>query len=180
MTDARIAQLEDLADALAEGGYTVELRRLGDQTVLLGETLYALVACMETDDWAELERRVYDTQAELTRFAAMAPSPRIWDLYLFVHLTTTPPSAAEESIAETIEADTHYVRKLVRVAIDANKEGAIDRALRPLLPMRPTPQFDIAEPVELLRRELRELELPDEIANAALDDFQRGKEISPR
>jgi len=81
-------------------------------------------------------------------------------------------------MVEAIEADTHYVRKFVRRTIDLEDEGSLDRALRPLLPLRPAAEFDLADPLDVLGRELREASLPEDLAARALDAFRRGEEVA--
>jgi hypothetical protein len=178
VTGSRIARLADFAEVLRNSGYTIEYGELAGVKVLLGETPYALVACMEAESWDDLARRVSDVQAALTQLASQAPSPRRWDLYLVVHVLVRAASAAEEATADELEADTHYVRKFVRTAVDLERDGSLDRALRPLLPLRTTPEFDVTEPLDVLRQELHDLRLPDDVADAAIDAFRRGKEIT--
>lgn len=178
MTAARLAQFEDLASALEAGGYAVQRGELAGEPALLAETPYALVACMEVETCDGLADRVSDVQAALTQFAAQAPSPRQWDLYLLVHVLVPPTDPVNEALLETIEADTRYVRKFVRVAIDLDYSDAVDRALRPLLPLRPAAQFDLSDPLDTLRLELHGLKLSDDLASAALDAFERRGEVS--
>ena len=119
-----------------------------------------------------------DVQAELTQLAAGAPSARRWDLYLVIHMLIRPPGPAEEAIGEAIEADTRYPRKFVRVAIPSDDPGALEKALRPLLPLHPAPEFDLVEPLEALRAELYELDISHEVVDAALNGFFQNDEVT--
>jgi hypothetical protein len=173
----RAAGLTDLGAALVAAGYTVEVRDLAKERLLLAETPYALLACMEVETCDELPRRVADVQAALTQLAAAAPSPRRWDLYVLVHVRTPVTDPADQAVIETIEADTKYARKFVRVLISVDDPDSLDRALRPFLPLRPAAAFDLFEPLVALRRELLELDLPAYVADAALAAFDRDEEV---
>ena len=177
MSTGTTAQLGTFAKVLGEAGYAVELRELASQDVLLAESPYALVAVMEATAWDGLVEHVSDVQASLTKLAETAPSVRRWDLYLFVHVTVSSGDPTEDIIAEEIESDTRYARKFVRAVLPADDVEALDRALRPLLPLRSPAAFDLSEPLDAVRRELRELKLPDQLADAAIDSFMQGKEV---
>lgn len=71
----RAAKLDDFERGLRDGGYSVALTELAGYQALLGETPYALVGCVSFSDWRDLEERVFDLQAALTRVAAEAPQP---------------------------------------------------------------------------------------------------------
>jgi hypothetical protein len=88
-----------------------------------------------------------------------------------------PPGPAEEAIVEEIEADTRYARKFVRVVIPSDDPEALEKALRPLLPLHPAPEFDLVEPLEALRTELYELDISHEVADAALNAFSQNDEV---
>jgi len=174
---ARLAHLGDLASALQGGGYLVEPGELGGEHALLAENPYALVGCIEADTCDDLATRVSDAQAALTQLAAKAPSPRKWDLYLLVHVLAPPADREAEALIETLEADTRYARKFVRVAIDLDSSNALDRALRPLLPLRPPAELELSDPLGELRSELLELDVPENVAAAALEGFGRVGEV---
>ena len=82
--------------------------------------------------------------------------------------------ASERVLAESIEADTRYARKFVRVAV---RRGELDRAFRPLLPLRPPSDLEVDNPLDELRDELRALDVPDAVLNAALDAFERTEAV---
>jgi len=178
MTSVDIASLQDMGDLLSSSGYDVAFRSLGTaQSVLIAESPYALICCVEASDWNILPTLVSDVQAELTQLAAGAPSARRWDLYLIIHVLVRPPGPAEEVIGEEIEADTHYARKYIRVVIPSHDAGALEKALRPLLPLHRVPEFDLVEPLEALRTELYELDISHEIADTALNAFSQNDEV---
>jgi hypothetical protein len=66
----------------------------------------------------------------------------------------------------------------VRIAISLADEHAVDRALRPLLPLRPTPQFDLGEPLDALRSELYALNAPDDLVDIAIASFQSDSTVT--
>jgi hypothetical protein len=67
---------------LQEGGFVVEDRHLENLgKIIIAENDYSLVVVI-TDPWDAFSERIEDAQAELTRLAAIHPSPRRWDLYL--------------------------------------------------------------------------------------------------
>jgi hypothetical protein len=174
MTTPEPVRLADVAHLLQVSGYTLERSKLAGFEAVLGETPYALVACVELDDWATLDEQVFDVQAALTRVAEREPSVRTWDLYVVALIRTTTRDAAHRAVAESIEADTRYARKFVRMAV---RQDQLDRALRPLLPLRPPADLRIAEPMVELRDELRELDIADHIADAALAAFARADTV---
>ena len=179
MTTPDFASLNDFADVLRSSGYEVAFRSFAaSERVLLAESPYALVCCFEASQWGDLSQRVSDVQAELTQLAAGAPSPRRWDLYVVVHMLTRPPGPAEEALAEALEADTRYARKFIRVTIPQGDLEPLEIALLPLLPLRPAPEFDLVEPVEVLRRELYDLNVPHDVADAALAAFSQNDEVA--
>jgi hypothetical protein len=170
MTRPELVRLADVAHLLGVAGYTLETRKLAGFEAVLGETPYALVACVELNDWATLGEQVFDVQAALTHVAEREPSARAWDLYVVALIRTTTRDAVHRAVAESIEADTRYARKFVRIAVEQDQ---LDRALRPLLPLRPPADLRIAEPLAELRDELRELDIADPIADAAMAAFAR-------
>lgn len=170
MTSPELARLADVEVLLRSAGYQLATRELAGFEAVLGETPYALVSCVEFDDWDRLDERVFDVQAALTRLAREAPSARTWDLYLVALVLVPTGDAGHRGLAEAIEADTRYVRKFVRVAVT---RSALDRALRPLLPLRPPTGLDIDDPLSELRDELRVLDVADDVADAAVNAFRR-------
>jgi hypothetical protein len=123
---------------------------------------------------------VADVQAAFTQLAAVSPSPRSWDLYLVIHVNKHVTDPVDELLLDEISADTRYVRKIVRTAIDFADERSVDRALRPLLPLLPSPQFDLDEPLDALRRELRALRAPTDLIESAIGSFLASEEVSLR
>jgi hypothetical protein len=93
-------------------------------------------------------------------------------------MLTRPQDNAAESLVETIESDTRYARKFVRVTLPANDPLALERALRPLLPLHEAPRFDQVDPLAALREELRELAIPDSVAEAAISSFIVTNEVT--
>ena len=74
--------LEHCRAILEAAAYDVEAREVDELgPVLIAETLYALVMAVAVPEEG-VERFVEDAQAALTRFAAVHPSPRSWDLDL--------------------------------------------------------------------------------------------------
>ena len=122
-------------------------------------------------------REAGHVQAALTQLAAEAPSPRSWDLYLLVHVRGQVTDPADELLLDEIAADTRYVRKFVRIQVDREDDHGVDRALRPLLPFRPTPQFDLGEPLEALRTELYALNAPESLVDMAITSFQSNSTV---
>jgi hypothetical protein len=178
MTASSIASLADFSGVLEAAGYRAAFVDLADRAALLAESPYALVAVIEVSSYASLREDVADAQASLTRVAAEAPSARSWDLYLVLHVLSVSNGPVDDLLIEEIESDTRYVRKFVRVAVDASDLNAIDRALRPLLPLRPMPQFDLADPLDALRAELYALDAPADLVDAAIASFQEDMTVS--
>lgn len=170
MTTLDLARLPDVAELLRAAGYTLATRELAGCEAVLGETPYALVACVELEDWDTLAERVFDVQAALTRVADEAPSARAWDLYVVALVLMPAREAAQRALVEAIEADTRYARKFVHVAVHRN---GLDRALRPLLPLRALIGLEIRDPLGELRDELRALNIPDDVADVAVNAFKR-------
>jgi hypothetical protein len=178
MSAASLAGLTDFAAVLESAGYRIAPAQLEERAAVLAESPYALVALIEVASCASLREDAGDAQAALTRIAAVAPSARSWDLYLMLHVLAVSSDPADDLLIEEVEADTRYVRKFVRVAIDALDLDAIDRALRPLLPLRPMPQFDLADPLDALRAELYALDAPKDLVDAAIASFQNDMTVS--
>lgn len=179
MRPARVATLTEIGAVLETCGYRVRAARFefGGQ-VIVAESLYAVVGCVEVEDWTELRETVEDFQAELTRLSTRSLSARRWDLYVFAHVLVKARNSSDESLAEVIESDTRYARKFVRVALPEGDRPALERALRPLLPLRAAPEFEGFEPIDELREQLRDLGVPDNVAEAALTSFTRTNEVS--
>jgi hypothetical protein len=178
MTAAALASLDDLGTVLEAAGYRVAPAQLGERAAVLAESPYALVALIEVASCTSLAEDVGDAQAALTRVAAEAPSARSWDLYLVVHVLTVSNDPADDLLIEEVESDTRYVRKFVRVAVNSLDVNAVDRALRPLLPLRPMPQFDLADPLDALRTELYALDAPKDLVDIAIASFQKDMTVS--
>lgn len=170
MSAPQPARLADVADLLSQAGYSMGTSDLAGATAVIGESPYALIACVEFDAWDCLEERIFDVQAALTRAAADAPSARNWDLYVVALVAADSREHAHRATAERIESDTRYARKFVRAGVHRH---ALDRALRPLLPLRQTAQLKIASPLSELRNELRALEIADVDADTAIESFCR-------
>jgi hypothetical protein len=131
---------------LTEGGFTVDRREvplLG--TVLIAETRDAL-AMIVVSAWQQIVEHVEEAQAQLTRLAAIHPSPRSWDLYIVIVVDRLQPRF--DRVREQLEADTRYARKLVVAGV----APAIDRRLRALLPLRPVPHIELVEPMSAVRK----------------------------
>ena len=170
MTNAVPVRVAHVADALRGAGYDVAERDLADQPAVLAETPYALVGCVELTGWDGLAERLFDVQAALTHVADEAPSVRSWDLYLVALVTDAASTPAHRAVAERIEADTRYARKFVHIALLTD---ALDRALRPLLPLRPPVAVALSEPLDDLLDELLELHVEQQVAKAAIASFAR-------
>jgi hypothetical protein len=140
----------------------------------VGESPYALVACVELNGWDELDERIFDVQSALTRVAALAPSARNWDLYVVALVLAEGRDAMHRGIAEAIEGDTRYARKFVRAHV---RRDDLERALRPLLPLRAPVELEVGDPLAELRAELRELEVDDADADAAVESFRRDRVV---
>jgi hypothetical protein len=170
MSTSELARLPDVGRLLSSGGYQVAKNELAGTPVLLAETPYALVACAEFTDWDKLDEQVSDVQGALTQFASSGPSARNWDLYVVALVLSPAHETASRALAESIEADTRYARKFVRIAIGQDE---LDRALRPLMPLRPPADLTIRDPLDELREELETLNVTHELANVAVDSFRR-------
>jgi hypothetical protein len=174
MSSGELARAKDVADMLRDAGYDVDVRDLAAHQAVVGETPYALVACVEFDTWKSLDEHVFDVQGALTRLAQEAPSARSWDLYVVALILAPMSSAAERALAEMIEADTRYARKFVRVAV---RLPELDRALRPLLPLRPPAELGVGDPLIELREELLNLNVDQDVAERALAAFRQNEEV---
>jgi hypothetical protein len=168
MTASKLTQLSDVEERLGAAGYEMQHRNLAKIDILLGESPYALVACFELDGWELLEETIFDVQTEMTRIAADDSAGRVWDIYVVAFVHAPAANANQTALRETIEADTRYARKLVRAAVP---QEALDRALRPLLPLREPTGFEVADPLDELREELHALPVANEVADAALAIF---------
>lgn len=177
ITSSELARLPDVARLLSAAGYDVATHDLASASAVLAETPYALVACVEFTDWENLDEHVFDVQGALTQFASDSPSARNWDLYVVALLLTPAAEAANRALAEEIEGDTRYARKFVRVAVS---QDDLDRALRPLLPLRPPADLAIRDPLEELREELETLNVADDLADVAVDSFRRDERVEVR
>lgn len=169
MSVPSLASLDEIAAAFVHGGYVTERSKLAERPAVLAESPYAFIGCVELPDFAQLEERVFDVQADLTRRAALGPSARNWDLYLLVHVTA-PADTRDRSEMEAIEADTRYARKLVH---DALAPAELDRALRPLLPLRQVDSIDLVDPLALMREELHATALDPELVELAIATFRQ-------
>ena len=174
MSTALVAGLGDFAELLEGADYEVKYSQLAGLPAIIAESPYTVVGCIELADWAGFSQRVLDAQATLTQAAEEIPSVCSRDLYLVVHVLREPSSLVEHAALAAAEANTQYARKLVRVAVSASE---LDRALRALLPLRPAPRFDLVEPLQRLRDELRALELEDSVADPAIDGFRERNDV---
>jgi hypothetical protein len=174
MSPSEFARLAEVEQVLVGAGYTVGRTELGGIPALIGESLYALVACVEFEDWDDLEERIFDVQSALTRVAGEAPSARNWDLYVVALVLVETQDAAHRGRAETIEGDTRYARKFVRVRV---RQEDLARALRPLLPLDVPIDVETKDPLGELRAELSELHVDDRDADAAVDSFRRERVV---
>jgi hypothetical protein len=177
VTSASLASLASLGSVLETAGYRVARTQLGERAAVLAESPYALVALIEVPSCANLFEDVGEAQAALTRIGAQAPSARSWDLYLLVHVLAVTNDPAEDLLIEEVEMDTRYARKFVRVAIGAD-DPDVDRALRPLLPLRQMSQFDLTDPLDALRAELYALDAPKDLVDTAIRSFQNDMTVS--
>jgi hypothetical protein len=160
--------LEPFRVVLREGGYALESRDLPELgATLLAETEHSLVLCIATR-WETLDDRVDEAQAQLTRLAAVHPSPRSWDLYVIVVVTDDRDNRRRESV----ESDTRYARKIVAVGVGESRARA-ERALLALLPLRPTARFDASDPLVAVRDELVAQGVDVDVARTALASFAR-------
>lgn len=177
MKSAKLAGLADVETLMDEAGYALEMGELAGHPALICESPYALIACVELQNWDRLAEDVFDVQSALTRFAAEAPSARAWDLYVVALVLDEGREAHHRAIAEAIEADTRYARKLVRAAV---LKDSVARALRPLLPLGPPATLAITDPLEELRSELNGLNVDECDVAAALESFRRTSEVEVR
>lgn len=168
MTPRELAQLSDVEGQLSAAGYVVQRRKLANTDLLLGESPYALVACFELDGWEQLEETTFEVQTEMTRIAAGDSAGRMWDIYVVAFVRAPAANADQAALREAIEGDTRYARKLVRAAVP---RGALERALRPLLPLHEPMGLELADPLYELRGELHALPVANEIADVALAAF---------
>jgi hypothetical protein len=178
MSAPKLATLEDIAAVLTDAGYLTERRAIGPDAIpaLLAETPEAFIAVVEVEARDELAGLADQAQAALTHVAAAAPSLRMWDLYLLLHVLQ--PTGRDDDFdltVEQLESDTSYARKLVRVAMTPDRLGD---ALRALLPIRAVPTFDTEKPLELLLAELVELGVERDTAAAAIASFQTDEEMT--
>lgn len=166
----RLDPLAGVTACLAEGGFTVERRSdecLGE--ILVAETDYALAmaAVLPGEDWREF---VEDAQAELTRLAAIHPSPRSWDLYLVL---VVDDASLYERAREAYEADTRYARKLFA----RGDRAEIERAVSSLLPLRPLPELRLPDPLVAVEEELLASGLEPDLVKAAVSSFAQFSEV---
>jgi hypothetical protein len=167
--------LDPLARVLSSGGFavdTVDLRGLGP--CLLAETPHALVLCAACG-WETLSETVEEAQATLTNLAAKHPSARSWDLYVVLSIERSA-TEAEELFREQVEHDTRYARKFV-LAGPANNERAVERALRPLLPLRVPPTVRLSDPLDVVRTELLNDGADPTMVDSALTSFRATGEV---
>lgn len=170
-----VDELDPLAGVLEQGGYEVDgLEISGLGSCLLAETPHALVLCV-ISDWQALTSTVEDAQAELTNLAAQHPSARSWDLYVVVWIEQDADEA-REMLRERVEHDTRYARKFVLAGREADS-NAIMRALRPLLPLRSTPNVGGEDQFDLLRAALLAQRVEADLVSAALTSFRDTGEI---
>jgi hypothetical protein len=167
--------LESVARVLSRGRFDVDrldLRGLG--TCLLAETPHALVLCL-VGDWDTLAATVDEAQAILTNLAAQHPSPRSWDLYLVVCVQRTA-NEAQELLREDLEHDTRYARKFVLAGRPA-EDAAVERALRPLLPLRQAPSMELTDPLESVRSELLAHGADPDLVDKAMKSYRATGDI---
>jgi hypothetical protein len=187
-----LASLDDIGLVLEGAGYALERAELAGLRALLAESAYALVGCVELADWTDFSEHVTEVQSALGRVAGEslsalgtdptrgrdpmrgtdpmrdADSMRGRDLYLVLHVRSKATELADYAALQGAEADTRHTRTLVRVAVTP---AELDRALRPLLPLRLGAVFDLAEPLRQLHDELLELGLEERVADIAVEAF---------
>jgi hypothetical protein len=171
-----LASLDDIGLVLEAAGYALERAELAGLRALLAESSYALVGCVELADWTDFSGHVSEVQSALGRVArgplsarGRDPMPtRGRDLYLVLHVRSRATELADYAALQGAEADTRRTRTLVRVAVTP---AELDRALRPLLPLRLGAVFDLAEPLQQLHDELLELGLEERVADTAVEIF---------
>jgi hypothetical protein len=180
-----LASLDDIGLVLEGAGYALERAELAGLRALLAESAYALVGCVELANWTDFSAHVAEAQSALGRVAGgrVAGEPisargadpirgtdslRGSDLYLVLHVRSKATDLADYAALQGAEADTRHTRTLVRVAVTP---AELDRALRPLLPLRLGAVFDLAEPLQQLHDELLELGLDERVADTAVEVF---------
>jgi len=183
-----LASLDDIGLVLEGAGYALERAELAGLRALLAESSYALVGCVELADWSGFAAHVAEAQSALGRVAGEPlsargrdpmrgadsmrgrdPMPmRGRDLYLVLHVRSKATELADYAALQGAEADTRHTRTLVRVAVTP---AELDRALRPLLPLRLGTVLDLAEPLQQLHDELLELGLEERVADTAVEVF---------
>jgi hypothetical protein len=175
-----LASLDDIGLVLEGAGYALERAELAGLRALLAESAYALVGCVELANWTDFSAHVAEAQSALGRVAgepisARGADPirgtdslRGSDLYLVLHVRSKATDLADYAALQGAEADTRHTRTLVRVAVTP---AELDRALRPLLPLRLGAVFDLAEPLQQLHDELLELGLDERVADTAVEVF---------
>src|SRR4051794_23092132 len=102
MSTPALARLPDVARLLSTAGYQVAKDELAGTFVVLAETPYALVACVEFTEWENLDEHIFDVQGALTQFASSGPSARNWDLYVVALVLSPSHEAANRAIVESI------------------------------------------------------------------------------
>lgn len=177
MSASEPVRRKDVAALLESSGYELQERRLADREATVAATPYALVACVELGGWEELGQRVSDIQADLTELASEAPSARSWDLYLVMLVEGAAENAEQRALVEAIEGDTRYARKFVHAGLATED---LDQALRPLLPLRPPVNFEIADPFEELRSELLAVGVEEAMVEQAIGSFESEDEVQLR
>ncbi len=174
-----LASLDDIGLVLEAAGYVLERGELAGLRALLAESSYALVGCVELAGWTDFTQHVSEAQSALRRVArepvagvplsARGSDPiRGRDLYLVLHVRSKATELADYAALQEAEADTRDTRTLVRVAVTP---AELDRALRPLLPLRLGAVFDLAEPLQQLHDELLQLGLEERVADTAVEAF---------
>ncbi len=174
-----LAELEDLREVMANGGYECRIGPLGVfSRVLLAENPYALLAALETETWEGLVELVSEVQAELTQLALRSDRKAIrWDLYVLVHVRMPGLQAVESVLLDRVESDTKYARKFVRINLTRNP-AVLDQALRPFLPLRSASALQVADPFDLLKAELVDQGLDDDLVDHAVEHFRSTGEVS--
>jgi hypothetical protein len=163
--------LEDCRAVLVAGEYDVDFsddEALGP--LLLAETLYALVMAVVVPE-ENTGHFVEDAQATLTRYAAVHPSPRSWDLYLV--LVVPGDDQRYDAARDAFESDTRYARKLVV----AGDRDATERLLRLLLPLRPVPEIELTDPLGAVRTKLIDAGIEAALADVAISSFAKTAEV---
>jgi hypothetical protein len=175
MSDPGSAHRKDVTRVLKDAGYEVHERLLAEREASIATSPYAVIACVELEQFKCLEENVSDLQAELTGLAREAPSARSWDLYLVVLLVPRAQDAEQRSLIEAIESDTAYARKFIHAGVTV--EG-LDQALRPLLPLHPAAQLEIEDPLAELRTELLAVGVEEPTVEEAISSFEREDEVT--